>query len=158
MTFQVRKTCKPVLNCLTLLTSLACYFCEHEQAAVTRGRAYCRRNLGTKRRCIVGARRHLGTRAKTKQSFELNFLYLLFFLNDSQTLASVRATRKAYKMDFQNRAGGKTGSGGVASASESNRDRRERLRQLALETIDLNKVSYMTRYGAHANKYTYVVM
>ena len=44
-------------------------------------------------------------------------------------------------MDFQNRAGGKTGSGGVASWSESNRDRRERLRQLALETIDLNKVS-----------------
>lgn len=43
-------------------------------------------------------------------------------------------------MDFQNRAGGKTGSGGVASFSESNRDRRERLRQLALETIDLNKV------------------
>ena len=44
-------------------------------------------------------------------------------------------------MDFQHRAGGKTGVGGVASASESNRDRRERLRQLALETIDLNKVS-----------------
>ena len=44
-------------------------------------------------------------------------------------------------MDFQNRAGGKTGSGGVASWSETNRDRRERLRQLALETIDLNKVS-----------------
>ena len=44
-------------------------------------------------------------------------------------------------MDFQHRAGGKTGSGGVASASESNRDRRERLRQLALETIDLNKVN-----------------
>ena len=44
-------------------------------------------------------------------------------------------------MDFQNRAGGKTGSGGVASWSESNRDRRERLRQLALETIDLNKVN-----------------
>lgn len=44
-------------------------------------------------------------------------------------------------MDFQHRPGGKTGSGGVASASESNRDRRERLRQLALETIDINKVS-----------------
>ncbi|NXR88279.1 SF3A2 factor, partial [Hypocryptadius cinnamomeus] len=43
-------------------------------------------------------------------------------------------------MDFQHRPGGKTGSGGVASASESNRDRRERLRQLALETIDINKV------------------
>lgn len=43
-------------------------------------------------------------------------------------------------MDFQHRAGGKTGVGGVASASDANRDRRERLRQLALETIDLNKV------------------
>ena len=43
-------------------------------------------------------------------------------------------------MDFQNRAGGKTGTGGVASGSDSNRDRRERLRQLALETIDINKV------------------
>ena len=47
-------------------------------------------------------------------------------------------------MDFQNRAGGKTGTGGVASASETNRDRRERLRQLALETIDLNKVRPIT--------------
>ncbi|XP_068705275.1 splicing factor 3A subunit 2-like [Montipora capricornis] len=48
-------------------------------------------------------------------------------------------------MDFQNRAGGKTGSGGVASWSESNRDRRERLRQLALETIDLNKDPYFMK-------------
>lgn len=45
-------------------------------------------------------------------------------------------------MDFQHRPGGKTGSGGVASSSESNRDRRERLRQLALETIDINKVRW----------------
>jgi len=43
-------------------------------------------------------------------------------------------------MDFQHRAGGKTGGGGVASSSESNRDRKERLRKLALETIDLAKV------------------
>ncbi len=43
-------------------------------------------------------------------------------------------------MDFQNRVGSKVGSGGVASASESNRDRKERLRLLALETIDLAKV------------------
>lgn len=49
------------------------------------------------------------------------------------------------KMDFQHRAGGKTGSGGVASASESNRDRRERLRQLALETIDINKDPYFMK-------------
>lgn len=50
-----------------------------------------------------------------------------------------------FKMDFQHRAGGKTGSGGVASASESNRDRRERLRQLALETIDINKDPYFMK-------------
>ncbi|CAK8685487.1 unnamed protein product [Clavelina lepadiformis] len=48
-------------------------------------------------------------------------------------------------MDFQHRAGGKTGSGGVASLSEANRDRRERLRQLALETIDLNKDPYFMK-------------
>lgn len=30
----------------------------------------------------------------------------------------------------------------MASSSESNRDRRERLRQLALETIDINKVGW----------------
>ena len=46
-------------------------------------------------------------------------------------------------MDFQNRAGGKTGSGGQASWSDMNRDRRERLRQLALETIDLAKGGYI---------------
>ncbi|XP_065653832.1 splicing factor 3A subunit 2-like [Hydra vulgaris] len=48
-------------------------------------------------------------------------------------------------MDFQNRVGGKTGSGGVASWSETNKDRRERLRQLALETIDLNKDPYFMK-------------
>lgn len=48
-------------------------------------------------------------------------------------------------MDFQNRAGGKTGTGGVASASDSNRERRERLRQLALETIDINKDPYFMK-------------
>lgn len=44
-------------------------------------------------------------------------------------------------MDFQHRVGSKTGGGGVASSSESNRDRKERLRKLALETIDIQKVS-----------------
>jgi splicing factor 3A subunit 2 len=48
-------------------------------------------------------------------------------------------------MDFQNRPGGKTGGGGQASWSESNRDRRERLRQLAIETIDLNKDPYFMK-------------
>lgn len=42
-------------------------------------------------------------------------------------------------------AGAKTGSGGVASASETNKDRRERLKQLALETIDIFKDPYFMR-------------
>jgi len=41
--------------------------------------------------------------------------------------------------------GSKPGSGGVASASQSNVSRRERLRRLALETIDLSKDPYFMR-------------
>ncbi|KAK6059123.1 Bromodomain protein [Cooperia oncophora] len=57
-------------------------------------------------------------------------------------------------MDFQNRAGGKTGGGGVASAQDAGVDRRERLRQLALETIDLQKGSIF--YG-EINLGTFIV-
>jgi hypothetical protein len=42
---------------------------------------------------------------------------------------------------LQNRVGSKFGGGGVAGASESNVDRRERLRKLALETVNLATVS-----------------
>ena len=45
-------------------------------------------------------------------------------------------------MDQQNRVGSKFGGGGIAGRSETNADRRERLRKLALETIDLNKDPY----------------
>ncbi|QIX01658.1 hypothetical protein AMS68_007175 [Peltaster fructicola] len=45
-------------------------------------------------------------------------------------------------MDYQNRAGSKFGGGGVASQSATDADRRERLRKLALETIDLDKDPY----------------
>ncbi|XP_074604478.1 splicing factor 3a subunit 2 [Brevipalpus obovatus] len=48
-------------------------------------------------------------------------------------------------MDMQNRPGAKTGGGGVASWSETNRERRERLRQLALESIDLQKDPYFMK-------------
>jgi len=48
-------------------------------------------------------------------------------------------------MDMQNRTGGKTGSGGLLSQSEANADRRERLRRLALETIDLSKDPYFMK-------------
>lgn len=42
---------------------------------------------------------------------------------------------------LQNRVGSKFGGGGVAGQAEQAVDRRERLRKLALETIDLAKVS-----------------
>ncbi|KIR29768.1 splicing factor 3A subunit 2 [Cryptococcus deuterogattii 99/473] len=48
-------------------------------------------------------------------------------------------------MYYQNRAGANKGSGGVAGASETAVDRRERLRKLALETIDLAKDPYILR-------------
>jgi len=48
-------------------------------------------------------------------------------------------------MDFQNRVGSKFGGGGVAGASETNVDRRARLRKLALKTIDLAKDPYILR-------------
>lgn len=48
-------------------------------------------------------------------------------------------------MDFQNRVGSKPGSGGVASFSQANVDRRERLRKLALETIDISKDPYFMK-------------
>lgn len=44
-------------------------------------------------------------------------------------------------MDQQNRVGSKFGGGGVASQSAQATDRRERLRKLALESIDLKLVS-----------------
>ena len=48
-------------------------------------------------------------------------------------------------MDFQNRVGGKTGGGGAASAQQESIDRRERLKKLALETIDIAKDPYFMK-------------
>lgn len=48
-------------------------------------------------------------------------------------------------MDRQNRVGSKPGAGAPASASDANVDRRERLRRLALETIDLAKDPYLMK-------------
>eukprot|EP00923_Selenidium_pygospionis_P003916 GHVN01006240.1.p1 GENE.GHVN01006240.1~~GHVN01006240.1.p1 ORF type:complete len:245 (+),score=30.26 GHVN01006240.1:80-814(+) len=48
-------------------------------------------------------------------------------------------------MDFQNRVGHKTGGGAPASAQDLALDRRERLRRLAMETIDLTKDPYMIK-------------
>lgn len=48
-------------------------------------------------------------------------------------------------MDFQNRASAKTGSGGPISHQEANALRRDRLRKLAEETIDLSKDPYFIK-------------
>ena len=48
-------------------------------------------------------------------------------------------------IDFQNRAGSKFGGGGVMSEQHAAAERRERLRKLALETIDLAKDPYFLK-------------
>jgi splicing factor 3A subunit 2 len=48
-------------------------------------------------------------------------------------------------MDYQNRAGSTPGSAGVAGSSETNVNRRERQRKLALEVIDLAKDPYFMK-------------
>ena len=48
-------------------------------------------------------------------------------------------------MDMQNRVGSKVGSGGQLSSSQQAANQRERLRKLALETIDLSKDPYLIR-------------
>ncbi len=53
--------------------------------------------------------------------------------------------------DYSAGIGSKIGSGGMASASQANAQRRERLRQLARETIDLKKDPYFMKN--HIGKY-----
>lgn len=48
-------------------------------------------------------------------------------------------------IDRQNRVGSKFGGGGVSSTQQSERERKDRLRQLALETVDLAKDPYLMR-------------
>jgi len=57
-------------------------------------------------------------------------------------------------MDYQNRAGSRFGGGGVAGKEETAMDRRERLRRLALEVIDLSKDPYFikTHLGSYECK------
>ncbi|CAN0382368.1 unnamed protein product [Ectocarpus sp. 12 AP-2014] len=54
-------------------------------------------------------------------------------------------------IDFQHREGSKFGGGGVMSEGQAAVDRRERLRKLAQETVDLNKDPYFMRN--HLGKY-----
>ena len=48
-------------------------------------------------------------------------------------------------MDFQNRGGSKPGAGAPLNEQQAGAARRERLRKLAMETIDLSKDPYFVR-------------
>lgn len=48
-------------------------------------------------------------------------------------------------MDFQHRPGARTGSGGPMSYEDANVERRERLKKLAIDTIDLSKDPYFLK-------------
>ncbi|KAI8898157.1 hypothetical protein BC833DRAFT_614956 [Globomyces pollinis-pini] len=48
-------------------------------------------------------------------------------------------------MDFQNRVGVRFGAGQEASTSQINSDRKERIRKLAMETVDLSKDPYIMK-------------
>ncbi|EQC35981.1 hypothetical protein SDRG_06723 [Saprolegnia diclina VS20] len=83
-----------------------------------------------------------------KLSFNARLLVETNFVHDycithGSTLAASMALKGG--MDFQNRVGSKPGSGGVASEQQANIDRRERLRKLALETVDLSKDPYILK-------------
>lgn len=83
--------------------------------------------------------------------------YDSFIQTHAKTSASTDDNRSNYPLhislhlrlrggaDRQNRVGSKFGGGGVSSAQQSERERKERLRQLALETVDLAKDPYLMR-------------
>jgi splicing factor 3A subunit 2 len=78
----------------------------------------------------------ISSRSKRRQSHQTRFpLYLT--LNTS--------VRVLGGIDRQNRVGSKFGGGGVSSGQQSERERKERLKQLALESIDLAKDPYLMR-------------
>jgi splicing factor 3A subunit 2 len=64
-------------------------------------------------------------------------------------------------MDMQHRPGAKAGTGPMASQADANVERRERLKQIAMEIIDLQKDPYFMinhigtyecRYPSNLNK------
>ena len=70
---------------------------------------------------------------------------LLANTNHSPSLTISLQLRIRGGMDRQNRVGSKFGGGGVSSSQQSERERKDRLRELALETVDLAKDPYLMR-------------
>lgn len=64
---------------------------------------------------------------------------------DNNTIFFKLKCRGRGGMDRQNRAGSKFGGGGVSSVQQGERERKERLKRLALESIDLAKDPYLMR-------------
>lgn len=58
---------------------------------------------------------------------------------------TIRLRLRGGMTDRQNRVGSKFGGGGVSSAQSAERDRKERLRELALESVDLARDPYLMR-------------
>lgn len=75
---------------------------------------------------------------------KLNDLLRKYQLSNEALYLSMKAPIRG-GIDRQNRVGSKFGGGGVSSAQQSERERKERLRQLAMESIDLAKDPYLMR-------------
>jgi splicing factor 3A subunit 2 len=61
------------------------------------------------------------------------------------SLLYIYLRRNIFTMDRQNRVGSKFGGGGISSSAQTERERKERLKQLALESIDLAKDPYFIK-------------
>lgn len=68
-------------------------------------------------------------------------LWMSLFMCSTACPFAQLTRRGLQRLHYQNRVGSKFGGGGPAGASEANVDRRERLRKLALETIDISSQS-----------------
>jgi len=86
---------------------------------------------------------HLAQRQNTRASRATTDAFAPHTRARAKASARARGTKMSF-MDARD-VGSKVGSGGVASAQASAIDRRERLRRLALETIDLAKDPYFMK-------------
>lgn len=76
---------------------------------------------------------------------ETSYRSNILFSEDMSITIVLMARLKGGMTDRQNRVGSKFGGGGVSSEQHAERSRKERLRQLALESIDLAKDPYLMR-------------
>ena len=117
-------------------------FCQHMwEAAMVRDLAGSKRTRVDDKSMIRNVRRNTYAVHNGKVVSRENYRNLL---NGSQPTVSLRLRLRG-GVDRQNRVGSKFGGGGVSSTQNSERDRKERLRQLALESIDLAKDPYLMR-------------